>query len=114
MSFKNPDRLVILIASGTKVDSLLAHLVRENFNFTVIKSTGGLLQEPEVCLLVGFERIRMMNLLDIVRTECRPYRHYVSTQGTLQGVLSIPLSRPITGSQARLALTALCGKELLR
>jgi len=54
MSFKNPDRLVILIASGMKADILLAHLARENFNFIVIKSTGILLQEPEVsCWLVS-------------------------------------------------------------
>jgi uncharacterized protein YaaQ len=90
MSFPYPDRLVILIVSGTQVDSLIAHLAREKFNFTVINSTGGILQEPEVCLLVGFESKRLPILLDLVRKDCSPYRHYVSTQGYMQGEMAKP------------------------
>lgn len=90
MSLPDPDRLVILIVSGTQIDALIAHLASENFNFTVINSTGGMLQEPEVCLLVGFESQRLPILLDIVRKDCRPYRHYVSTQGYMQAELANP------------------------
>ena len=63
---------------------------QENFNFTVINSTGGMLQEPEVCMLVGFESSRMAILLDIVRKDCRPCRNFVSTQGYLQAELANP------------------------
>jgi len=90
MSFPNPDRLVILIVSGTQVDALIAHLASQDFNFTVINSTGGMLQEPEVCLLVGFDSQRLPILLNIVRKDCRPYRHYVSTQGYMPGDLANP------------------------
>jgi uncharacterized protein YaaQ len=90
MSTPIPDQLAILIVSGTQVDALSAHLAQEAFNFTVINSTGGMLQEPEVCLLVGFESKRLPVLLDMVRKDCRLYRHYVSTQGYLQGELTNP------------------------
>ena len=90
MNSPNPDRLAILIVSGTQVDALIAHLASEKFNFTVINSKGGMLQEPEVCLLVGFESQMLPILLDIVRKDCRPYRHYVSTQGYMPGELATP------------------------
>ena len=90
MRFPNPDRLVILIVSGMQVDALIAHLASQDFNFTVINSKGGMLQEPEVCLLVGFESKMLPILLDIVRKDCRPYRHYVSTQGYMPGELANP------------------------
>jgi uncharacterized protein YaaQ len=90
MNSTNPDRLAISLISGTQVDGLIAYLVQENFNFTIINTIGGLLQGLEVCLLVGFERIRFQNLLELVRKDCLPYRHYVSTQGYLQGELANP------------------------
>ena len=90
MNSPNPDRLAILIVSGTQVDALIAHLASQDFNFTVINSTGGMLQEPDVCLLVGFDSQRLPILLNIVRKDCRPYRHYVSTQGYMPGDLANP------------------------
>jgi uncharacterized protein YaaQ len=68
----------------------MEHLAQEKFNFTVINSTGGMLQEPEVCLLVGFQSERLPILLDVVRKNCRPYRQYVSAQGFLPGELANP------------------------
>ena len=90
MCLPHPNRLAFLIVSGTQVDALIAHLAREKFNFTVINSAGGMLQEPEVCLLVGFESKRLPILLDLVRKDCRPYRHYVSTQGPMQAEMANP------------------------
>jgi uncharacterized protein YaaQ len=84
------DRLAILTVSGAQVDSLMEHLAQEKFNFTVINSTGGMLQEPEVCLLVGFQSERLPILLDVVRKNCRPYRQYVSSRGFMQGEMANP------------------------
>jgi uncharacterized protein YaaQ len=90
MSPPQPDRLAILIVSGTQIDMFIADLAREKFNFTVINSKGGMLQEPEVCLLVGFENRCLPILLDMVRKDCRPYRHYISTQGTMPAEIANP------------------------
>jgi uncharacterized protein YaaQ len=84
------DRLAILTVSGLQVNLLMEHLGQEKFNFTVINSTGGMLQEPEVCLLVGFRSERLSALLDVVRQDCHPYRQYVSAQGFMQGEMANP------------------------
>ena len=90
MSSSPLDRLAILTVSGTQTDALFAHLAKEKFRFTVINSTGGMLQEPEVCLLVGFQSERLQLLLDVVRKNCRPYRQYVSARGFMQGEVTGP------------------------
>lgn len=90
MSPALPDRLAILTVSGTQVDGLCAQLAQEKFFFTLINSTGGILQEPEVSLLVGFHDDRLLVLLEVVRKNCRPYRQYISTQGLVQGEMAAP------------------------
>jgi uncharacterized protein YaaQ len=85
-----PDRLAILTVSGMQVDALFTQLTHEKFFFTLINSTGGLLKEPEVSLLVGFQSNRLPILLEIVRKNCRPYRQYVSTRGFVQGEMAGP------------------------
>jgi uncharacterized protein YaaQ len=85
MNIPQVDRLAILTVSGTQVDALFAHLAREKFTFTVMNSRGGILQEPELCLLVGFQRDRLPLFLSIIRKECQPYRKYVPAQGFMQG-----------------------------
>lgn len=79
------DRLVILTVSGTQFDGLIKHLGREKFTFTVINTTGGIIQEPEVCLLIGFHSERLPVLLEVIRKQCRPFRQYVSSQGIPPG-----------------------------
>jgi uncharacterized protein YaaQ len=88
MSATFPDRLVILNISGAQEEKLFASLADKNFVFTVINTTSGIIQEPEVCLLVGFDRERLPVLLDIVRKDCRPYRKYISARGFTQPELA--------------------------
>jgi uncharacterized protein YaaQ len=87
-----PDQLVILIASGSQSDALMKHLTREGFHFTVIDSTNVMMQEPILCLLIGFFHPRRPALLDIIRKNCRPYRKFIPTQNLLPGELvNLPL-----------------------
>lgn len=85
------DRLGILIVHGGQVGTLTARLAKEKFSFTVINSAGGILQEPDVCLLVGFKSEYLPILLNVVRRSCRPYRQFVSSQGTMQGEIANPV-----------------------
>ena len=84
------DRLVILTVSGTHFDSVVQDLARENFTFTVINTTGGIIQEPEVCLLIGLQSDRLQVLLELVRKDCHPYRQYVASQGFMQSERANP------------------------
>jgi uncharacterized protein YaaQ len=83
-----PDRLAILNVSGEQGDNLVADLAKEKFTITVINSAGGLIQEPEVSLLIGFHSERFPNLLDIVRKDCQRYRKYISAKGFMQGEMA--------------------------
>jgi uncharacterized protein YaaQ len=85
-----PDQLVILTLSGTQFDALCEQLANDKFFFTLINSTGGILQEPEISLLVGFYSDRLPSLLEVVRKNCRPYRQYISTQGLVRGEMASP------------------------
>jgi uncharacterized protein YaaQ len=90
MSTALPDQLAILNVSREQEDKLFKHLAKEKFTFTVINSTGGIFQEPEVCLLIGFQSERLPILLEVVRKNCRPYREYISARGFVQGEMAGP------------------------
>jgi len=85
MSFIRPDRLAILTISGEHAKALFEKLTQEEFAFTVITNVQGILQEPEICLLVGFQSERLAILVGAIRNCCRPYRQYLPAQGFLQG-----------------------------
>lgn len=74
------DRLVILVVAKSQADVLMHRLRQSTFYFTIIDSTGGLVQEPMLCLLLGFGQTRMTELLDIVRECCKPHLKYVPAQ----------------------------------
>ncbi len=74
------DQLLFIIVNGLQADKLMKHLIQERFYFTKIDSSGGMLQEPTVCLLVGLKRERLQELNLILQADCRPYRQYIPTQ----------------------------------
>jgi len=82
------DRLMVLNVSGSQSGALLKELSRAGFQFTLVDSRGGGLQEAAVYLLIGFPDERMLALLETVRSNCRPYRQYVPTQGLAPAELS--------------------------
>ena len=82
------DRLVVLTVSGAQFDILVKHLAKEKFAFTVINTTGGIIQESEVCLLIGFHSERLQVLVEIVRKDCHSHRQFVSSQGIMQGEMA--------------------------
>ena len=83
MNTPSLDQLAILTVFESQADTLMKELTRENFRFTVIHSAGGMAQEAENCLLIGFFHERMQKLLEIVRKNCRPYRKFIPTQNFL-------------------------------
>ena len=64
------DRLVILTVFSSQADRLMKQLTKEGFHFTLINDAGGVMQEAEFCLLIGFFHERMPVLVEIVRKNC--------------------------------------------
>jgi uncharacterized protein YaaQ len=77
------DRVVLLMITGSRADLLTRQLNEENFRFTLINSSGGVLQESMVCLMIGFHHERMQALLDIIRNFGRSYIKFIPTQAML-------------------------------
>jgi len=108
MNSPSLDRLVILIVFDSQANPLMKQLTREDFHFTVINSTGGMMQDAVLCLLIGFFHERLPDLLEIVRKKCRPYRKYIPTQNLLPVELS---SLPMLEAQVGGALIYMLNVE---
>jgi uncharacterized protein YaaQ len=76
MTSPNINQLVIVIA-GAQAGELMHRLGQERYYYTKIDSAGGLIQEPNVTLLIGLNETRLGPLLDLVRKVCQPYRQFI-------------------------------------
>jgi uncharacterized protein YaaQ len=87
MSEQLVDRLVLIVLSGSQSGALTKGLQQERFYFTIMDSSGGMFNEPTVCLILGLGQERLPILLELVREHCQPYTHYIPTQARLPGEL---------------------------
>lgn len=76
-NFKTVDKIYIVSVSGETVPILREQLVRKNFYFTQIESSGGIIQKESVSLLIGIDHRRAGELLQLIRKVCKRRRTYV-------------------------------------
>jgi uncharacterized protein YaaQ len=76
MTTQKINQLVIVVA-GAQAGELMQRLRQERFYFTKIDSSGGLVQEPNVTLLIGLNDSSLEQLLSLVRKVCQPYRQFI-------------------------------------
>jgi uncharacterized protein YaaQ len=92
------DQMAIIVASGFQPAQLQDALIREGFSYTEMDSSGGLVTEPVVNLLVGLNRDRLSMLLDIVGEHCQPVQQYLPIKiGIPEGTTNIPMVRVEVG-----------------
>ena len=86
------DRLVVIVVSGPQGGDLMHQLTQEKFAFTKVDSSGGLVQEPTLCLIVGLGNTRLSALLELIRKVCQPLRQYIPTNLNIQpGYPNLPM-----------------------
>ncbi len=66
-------RLIVCIVHEDDVGPLRSALAQEDFESTVISSTGGFLRKGNATLLIGVESWRAERILDIIRRTCRTH-----------------------------------------
>lgn len=71
------NQLVVATVAGEQAGELMRALLEDGFQVTRMDSSGGMLQEAAVSLLIGLDRARLPRLLEHVRTHCRTYTRYV-------------------------------------
>lgn len=71
------NQLVIATVSGTQFDALTERLTRDGFYVTRVDSSGGILYEATLSLLIGLDRARLPRLLELIRECCHTRRRFV-------------------------------------
>jgi len=71
------NQLVIATVSGGQAGALTDRLTRNGFNVTQVDSSGGILYEATVSLLIGLDRARLAHLLELIRGCCRTRRRFI-------------------------------------
>jgi uncharacterized protein YaaQ len=75
--------VLVIMVNGLQAEKLMKRLSAARIYFTQIDSSGGVLQEPTLCLLVGLDSSRLPDVSAILEECCQPYRQYIPTQMTL-------------------------------
>ena len=71
------NQLVIATVSGAQAGTLTDRLTRDGFYVTHVDSSGGILHEAAVSLLIGLDRARLARLLEHVRECCHTRRRFI-------------------------------------
>ena len=79
------DQIAFVIVSGRQSEELMQHLVQEHFYFTRIDSSGGILQDSTICLLIGMNHARLPVMFDLAEKYCHPFQEFIPTQISLSG-----------------------------
>jgi uncharacterized protein YaaQ len=94
------NQLVITTATGGQAAELTRALTRDGFHVTQIDSSGGVVLEATVSLLIGLDRDRLSSLLEHIRTHCRTRTRYVPAhlEATLAEVQPLVIEAQVGGA----------------
>ncbi len=71
------NQLVLATVAGNQAGELVEKLTGDGFHVTIIDSSGGILQEATVSLLIGLDKANRTCLLEHLRNCCRAYTHFL-------------------------------------
>ena len=71
------NQLAIATVSGAQANALTERLTRDGFCVTHVDSTGGILYEATVSLLIGLNQARLSHLLEHIRECCHTRRRFI-------------------------------------
>jgi uncharacterized protein YaaQ len=71
------DQVAIATVAGEQAGTLTDRLTQDGFQVTRVNSSGGILQEAAVSLIVGFNQARLPRLLEHIRECCRTRRRFI-------------------------------------
>ena len=71
------NQLAIATVSGAQASTLIEALTRDGFHVTRVDSSGGILHEATVSLIVGLSHVHLDRLLEHLRECCRTRRRFI-------------------------------------
>jgi uncharacterized protein YaaQ len=78
------DQLVIATVAGSQAGELVDRLTRGGYYVTRIDSSGGILYESTVTLIIGLDSALLPGLLEHVRECCPTHRRYIPAHAEAQ------------------------------
>ena len=91
MQDKVINQMVIAVVSSDQVGELAQQLVHNDFRFTRIDSSSGLLEEATACLMIGLDAARLDTLLKLFDVACQRRRKYIPASGEITQFQGQPL-----------------------
>ena len=85
------DQLVLVTAFESQVNPLMSHLTGAGFYVTQINTSGGLLYEARISLLIGLNQARRSDLLTHIRACCGTEARFVPAYGEAVTVDTQPM-----------------------
>lgn len=80
MDEQKVELLVVLVVAGSQASNLMNDLQQEKFSFTVIDTSGGIVNETMTCLILGLPQNRLPLLIELARKHCQSYLQYIPAQ----------------------------------
>jgi len=74
---KAVDKLAFVTVAGSQAGQLRERLIQDNFYVTQVDSSGGILYEATVSMLIGLEERRLTRLLTHIRECCHTRRQFL-------------------------------------
>lgn len=88
-------KLVITVIHDRDKNRISDALLRSNFQFTKLPSTGGFLREGNVTFLIGVEEKRLEELMGVVRESCKKREQYANLVPPDAGSIGVSVPNPV-------------------
>jgi len=88
-------KLVVVIIHDEDSQKLVDQLTDQNYGVTKLASTGGFLSSGNTTLLVGVEKEKLDNVIDIIKETCKSRKEMVPTPAPIMGSVGILTAYPI-------------------
>lgn len=88
-------KLAITIIHDRDKQKIADALLRSNFKFTKLASTGGFLREGNVTFLIGIDESRMDELIGLIRDSCKTRDQYATFIPPDAGAMGVFMPSPV-------------------
>ena len=88
-------KLVVTVIHDRDKHKIAEALVRSNFKFTKLASTGGFLREGNVTFLIGIEESRLDELIGVIKDSCKSRDQYANFIPPDAGPVGVFMPSPV-------------------
>jgi uncharacterized protein YaaQ len=88
-------KLVITVVHDRDKNRISEALLKSNFQFTKLASTGGFLREGNVTFLIGVEEKRLDGLINVIKESCKTREQYANFTPPDAGSMGVFMPSPV-------------------